>query len=79
MLTKLRYLANALLLIGQGVLLYGDIQSGILVKLLGGVILITCLTKERMWDMIIVLSAFLLLDTSKLLTLWCSNLFAGTC
>ena len=69
MLTKLRYFANALLLIGQSLLLYGDIQSGILIKILGSLILITCLSKERMWDMILVLSAFLLLDTSKLLTL----------
>lgn len=64
----LRYIGNGLLLIGQSFVLYGDIKTGILIKIIGCFLLIYCLTIEKMWDMVIVLLAFLLLDFSRLVS-----------
>lgn len=66
---SIRYLANLGLLIGQGLLLYGDISLGILIKLFSGVVILFYMSHYKMWDMVIVLSAFMLLDLSKLIQL----------
>lgn len=62
----IRYLANLTLLIGQSFILYGDIRVGIVLKLLGGTVILVCMVSYKLWDMVIVLLAFLLLDLSKL-------------
>lgn len=64
-----RYLANFGLLVGQGFLLYGDIQFGIMIKIISGGVILYSMAKYKMWDMVIVLSAFLILDSSKLIQL----------
>lgn len=64
-----RYLANVFILIGQGVLLYGDMRLGITIKTLACVVILKSMIKLKLWDMVIVLTAFLLLDISKLLTI----------
>lgn len=64
-----RYIANLGLLIGQGVLLYSDVQLGIVIKILSGLIILYHMSIYKMWDMVIVLCAFLILDLSKLIHL----------
>lgn len=64
----IRYTANALLLIGQSFVLYReDMSIGLIIKIIGGLTLLTTFISYRMWDMITVLVAFFVLDLSKLL------------
>lgn len=62
-----RYAANLGLLIGQGLLLYGDISIGIIIKVISGFIILFYMGRHKMWDMVVVLFAFILLDLSKLI------------
>lgn len=65
----IRYGANLCLLIGQGLLLYDNQIIGIIIKLIGGLVLIRYMVSYKFWDMVVVLTAFQLLDLSKLLSL----------
>lgn len=65
----IRYLANFGLLIGQGLLLYSNVELGILIKVFSGLFILYYMCLYKMWDMVIVLSAFLILDLSKLIQL----------
>lgn len=65
MSTYLRYLANLGVLIGQGFVLYGNVYVGIIIKVLCAFIIMTNMIKLKMWDMVVVLSAFCLLDLSR--------------
>jgi hypothetical protein len=67
MLVLSRYLANFFLLIGQGIILYSSLEIGILIKCFAGLIILSSLIKSKMWDMVIVLTSFILLDLSKLI------------
>jgi len=64
-----RYIANTGLLIGQGILLYNDIRVGIIIKIISGLIILYHMTILKLWDMVIVICAFLILDLSKLIHL----------
>ena len=62
-----RYLANLLLLLGQSFILFYIEDIGILIKLIGGVLIIYSLVPLKLWDMIIIVCAFNILDMSKLI------------
>lgn len=61
-----RYSGNLLLLIGQSFILFSDIKIGIAIKLIGGCLIAISIINDHMWDMTVVLCAFMLLDLSKL-------------
>lgn len=69
-MTLLRYTGNFLLLLGQYYILYNNTDIGIIIKLIGGGLLIGSLVKYKMWDMVIVLTAFMVLDLSRLISDW---------
>lgn len=62
-----RYIGNAGLLLGQGILLYSSIKIGIVIKLLGMCVLIPAFTKLKMWDVVMLMTVFGALDLSRLL------------
>lgn len=66
---KLRILGNILLLSGQGILLYNNVSLGIIIKLIGGGLIMSEFIKSKDFDMVITMSAFFILDASRLLTL----------
>ena len=64
-----RYVANLGLLIGQAILLYSDIRIGVTIKTISSLVILYSMIKLKLWDMVIVLTAFLLLDISKLISI----------
>jgi hypothetical protein len=56
-------------LIGQFSILFSSMEIGIILKCIGACALTITFVKLKMWDMVIVLLAFSLLDLSKLLIL----------
>ena len=65
----LRWAGNFLLIIGYGILLYFDVKSGLVLKLIGGSLLIPSFHRHKMWDGIAITSFFAALEGSKLIQL----------
>lgn len=65
----MRITANIILLIGQWLVLYHNVELGLIIKLLGSGVLITslCLSSYKMWDVVFTLSCFTALEFSRLL------------
>jgi hypothetical protein len=61
-----RYLANIILLIGHTLLLYGSPEIGIIIKTTGAFILLLSFIKLKMYDMIVILVTFSVLELTKL-------------
>lgn len=61
-----RYIANVGLWAGQMLLLYVDVETGIVFKLISAAVIAISLVKYKMWDMVATLTAFSILDASRL-------------
>ena len=67
--TVLRYLGNLFLIIGYYVILWGDMRIGLVVKVIGGFLLIPSLVYLKMWDALVLCGFFAVIEISKLLSL----------
>jgi hypothetical protein len=67
--TVLRYFGNLLLVAGYYVILWGDIRIGLVVKTVGGLLLIPSFVFLKMWDALILCGFFAVIEVSKLLSL----------
>jgi hypothetical protein len=67
--TVLRYFGNLLLVAGYYVILWGDIRIGLVVKTVGGLLLIPSFVFLKMWDALILCGFFAVIEISKLLSL----------
>jgi len=65
----LRYMGNTLAIVGYFTLLWGDTQTGLLIKLLSSSMVIPFALKLRLWDVLALLLIFGSLDVTKLLQL----------
>jgi len=66
-LTTLRYIGNALVILGYFVLLYIDLKWGLAVCLTANVLLFPWALKGKYWDVVIIAAFFSVLNGSKLL------------
>ena len=67
--TTLRWAGNFLLIIGYGILLYADPKLGLVLKLIGGALLLPSFYLHKMWDGIAIATFFAALEGSKLIQL----------
>ena len=67
--TILRWIGNGFLIIGYGTLLYVDVKLGLLLKLVGGSLLVPSFYRLKMWDTIAISVFFAVLEGSKLIQL----------
>jgi len=67
--TVLRYFGNLLLVAGYYVILWGDIRIGLVVKTVGGLLLIPSFVFLKMWDALILCGFFAVIEVSKLISL----------
>jgi hypothetical protein len=65
----LRWAGNFLLIIGYGILLYVDAKLGLVLKLIGGSLLIPSFYRHKMWDGIAIAAFFATLEGGKLIQL----------
>ena len=65
-LTTLRYLGNAMVIIGYFVLLYIDMNWGLAVCFTANVLLFAWAIKGKYWDVVIIAAFFSVLNGSKL-------------
>lgn len=65
----LRYVGNTLLIIGHFVLLWGDTQTALTVKLIGGLCVLPFAIYLRLWDVVVLELTFGSMDITKLLQL----------
>jgi hypothetical protein len=61
-----RYVGNTLLILGYIVLLWGDLTSGLIIKLIGGTLILPSLYYLKMWDSLILCGFFTTIEISKL-------------
>jgi hypothetical protein len=67
--TVLRYLGNLFLIVGYYIILWGDIKIGLVVKTVGGFLLIPSFVFLKMWDALILCGFFAVIEISKLISL----------
>ena len=67
LLTTLRYIGNALVILGYFVLLYIDFKWGLAVCLTANVLLFPWALKGKYWDVVVIAAFFSVLNGSKLL------------
>ena len=62
----LRYIGNTLLVIGHFTLLWGDTQSALIIKIIGGLAILPFAFALRLWDVIALEMLFGGMDVTKL-------------
>ena len=62
----LRYLGNALLVIGYQIMLWGDFKYGLLIKCIGGILTIPFAIKLKLWDVLVLCAFFTVNEIAKL-------------
>ena len=65
--TAARYLGNALLILGYYILVWGDERSGLIVKMIGGLLVVPSFFYFKMWDALIISGFFTAIDSSRLI------------
>ena len=65
--TVARYLGNALLILGYYILVWGDERSGLIVKMIGGLLVVPSFFYFKMWDALIICGFFTAIDSSRLI------------
>jgi hypothetical protein len=68
--TILRWLGNFLLIIGYVILLYNDIKVGLAVKFIGGLLCIPSFIKLKLWDALVIVGFFAIIEGTKLIHLY---------
>lgn len=66
----LRYLGNALLVIGYQIMLWGDFKYGLLIKCIGGILTIPFAIKLKLWDVLVLCAFFTVNEVAKLIHLF---------
>ena len=67
--TKFRFVFNFGMVVGQGLILFLPVEQliiGLLVKIICNCILTAIVARQKMWDFVIVLSSFNILEISRL-------------
>jgi hypothetical protein len=71
--TIFRYLGNALLILGYYVLVWGDEKVGLIVKIIGGTLLIPSFFYYKMWDALTLCGFYFIIEISRLLHLFATD------
>jgi hypothetical protein len=71
--TILRYVGNTFLIIGYYVLLWGDEKSGLIVKFVGGLLLVPSFYYYKMWDSLSLCGFYFIIEISKLIHLFATD------
>jgi hypothetical protein len=64
--TLLRYVGNALLIIGYYILVWGDEKSGLIVKVIGGLLLVPSFFYFKMWDSLTLCGFYFVIEISRI-------------
>jgi hypothetical protein len=67
--TILRYFGNSFLIIGYYILLWGDEKFGLVIKLIGGLLLVPSFFIFKMWDALILCGFYAVIELSRLIHL----------
>ena len=62
----LRYIGNTLLVLGHFVLLWGDTETALLIKIIGGFCILPFAFSLRLWDVVALELVFGTMDVTKL-------------
>jgi hypothetical protein len=66
----LRYLGNALLVIGYQIMLWKNFKYGLLIKCIGGIFTIPFAIKLRLWDCLVLELFFTIMEVLKLIRIF---------
>lgn len=62
----MRYVGNTLLILGHMTLLWGDLKTALIIKIIGGISLLPFAYHWRLWDVIVLETTFGTMDITKL-------------
>ena len=65
--TILRYVGNALLIIGYYALVWSDEKYGLIIKIIGGTLLIPSFYYYKMWDALTLCGFYFIIEISRLI------------
>lgn len=68
--SKLRYIGNALLIIGYYMMLWNDQKIGLIIKCIGGFFSIPFAIKYKLWDVLLICGFFSAIEISKIIHLF---------
>ena len=71
--TLLRYIGNICLIFGYYVLLWGDEKFGLLVKMIGGILLVPSFFYFKMWDSLTLCGFYFAIEISRLYHLFVTD------
>jgi hypothetical protein len=71
--TILRYLGNALLVLGYYILVWGDEKSGLIIKVIGGSLLVPSFFYFKMWDSLTLCGFYFVIEISRLYHLFVTD------
>jgi len=63
----LRYTGNTLLVLGHFILLWGDLQTALMIKIVGGLLILPFAYKLKLWDVIALEMLFGGMDVTRLI------------
>jgi hypothetical protein len=66
----LRWIGNFLLIIGYQTMLWGDFKSGLMLKVIGGLLTVPFAIKLKLWDVLFLCAFFGITEISKLTQLF---------
>lgn len=62
----LRYTGNALLVLGHFILLWGNLETALIIKIIGGLLVLPFAIKFRLWDVVALEMLFGGMDVTRL-------------
>ena len=65
--TILRYIGNALLIIGYYFVIWSDEKYGLIVKIVGGLLLVPSFYYYKMWDALTLCGFYFIIEISRLI------------
>ena len=71
--TILRYMGNALLILGYYILVWGDEKYGLIVKVIGGFLLVPSFLYFKMWDSLTLCGFYFIIEISRLYHLFVTD------
>lgn len=71
--TLLRYIGNIFLILGYYILLWGDEKFGLVVKMVGGLLLIPSFLYFKMWDSLTLCGFYFVIELSRLYHLFVTD------
>ena len=61
-----RYTGNALLVLGHFILLWGSLETALIIKIIGGLLVLPFAVKFRLWDVVALEMLFGSMDVTRL-------------